>query len=97
MIDLPFLPYWMNETSGKLREAVFALTRTWNGDCNQLSPKHLKILKKYFALWINYPGWKRSGHEQEFDRLSLQLKSIATIEQLNQWLENARDIGIDPL
>lgn len=96
-MNASFLPYWKNETSGKLKNAILALMDTWTDKHYSLSPQELEMLKTYFALWIDYPSWDRTGQEQQFEALSSQLKSVTSTQQLNQWLEDAMDIGIDPL
>lgn len=96
MISAP-PPYWKNETSGKLKNAILALMDTWTDKHYLLSPQELETLKDYLTLWIDYPEWDRSGQEQQFELLSSQLKSVTSTEQLNQWLDDALHIGIDPL
>ena len=78
--------YWMNETSGVLRPAV----ETYLAG-EPLAPEHVAAMRAYLRLWIYAPGW--AGAEELSDRVD-RLTDRASI---SDWLNDALEIGIDPL
>lgn len=90
----PFLPYWRNESSGKLALAVeryfaFAIGE----DSKPLSDSEIALLKGYLKFWLDYP-WQGLGDELDF--LRAEFAQSRTYEQLRDCIETALDLGIDP-
>ncbi len=89
-----FLPYWRNETSGKLALAVkryfdFAV----GDDPNPLTDSELSLLKGYLKFWIDYP-WQGLG--SDLDYLRAEFIEASNYEQLQACVEEALELGIDP-
>jgi hypothetical protein len=80
--------YWMNETSGILRPTVEA----YLGGV-ELSETGLMALRQYLERSITAPNWRGEGVEGLRERI----EDLDTREKLEAWLDDALDIGIDPL
>ena len=90
----PFLPYWRNESSGKLALAVeryFAFVV--GDDPNPLTDSEIALLKGYLKFWLYYP-WQGLG--SKLDDLQAQFEEVETYEQLTDCLNTARTLNIDP-
>lgn len=89
-----FLPYWRNESSGKL---ALAVERYFNfaagNDAKPLTESELVLLKGYLKFWIEYP-WQGQGFE--LDILRTEFDGAATYEQLTECIDAALELGIDP-
>jgi hypothetical protein len=81
--------YWMNETSGHLEAAVIAYLNE-----RELNRGDIDLLKSYFAIWTNATVWSESD---ELDKLRQSIGAIATIADIDRWLDRALNMGIDPL
>jgi hypothetical protein len=80
--------YWMNEVSGKLEPAIWALLE---GD--QLSEDQIPLVRAYLRQWIMAPGW----HGVALDALQARVDGLTTTEAIRLWLADALKVGIDPL
>jgi hypothetical protein len=78
--------YWLHETSGVLRPAVEAYLAG-----GESSAAHVATLCAYFRQWMEAAPW---GGADELRAKVDGLTSRATIED---WLDQALDLGIDPL
>lgn len=89
-----FLPYWRNETSGKLAKAVLIY---WDFvvDENQLKPtqEQISLIRAYLEIWAEYP-WQ--GNEIELAQLRKSVKQITRVSDISKWLDKALKLGIDP-
>ncbi len=79
--------YWMNETSGVLRPVIMRYL-----DGEDLDTSDVEIMKAYLRQWME-GGWKG----EDAARLRAGIRRIATAADLRRWLDEAHDIGIDPL
>ncbi len=89
-----FLPYWRNESSGKLAEAVeryFAFAV--GDDLTPLTDSELVLLKGYLKFWVEYP-WQVSA--LNLNALRAKFDEVESYEQLRDCIELALDLGIDP-
>lgn len=89
-----FLPYWRNESSGKLAKAVeryFAFG--YGEDPLPLTDSELIILRTYLSAWINYP-WE--GFDRDLRKLQDKFENAETFEELQQCMDIAASFGIDP-
>ena len=89
-----FLPYWRNESSGKLAMAIeryFAFK--YEEDPLPLNEIELIILKTYLSAWINYP-WE--GFGKGLRKLRDKFENAETFEELQQCIDIAQSFGIDP-
>lgn len=89
-------PYWKNEASGILQPAVIALIE--HGANPQTyappTPQQVGLIKQYFALYINAPCWRVT---EELAALREAVQGLQTVEDLDRWLNQAIQEGIDPL
>jgi hypothetical protein len=81
--------YWMNETSGVLRPAVEGYLKG-----APLSGPQIAALRAYFRQWINAGAW-RSG--EALEELRRGVDRLMTRAEIDSWLDDALDLGIDPL
>lgn len=87
--DHPDAPkYWMYETSGVLAPAVEAYLNGAPMTMNQLG-----AMRAYLRQWINSPVWRGP----EIDVLRVNINSIGTRDDIDRWLSQALQSGIDPL
>jgi hypothetical protein len=80
--------YWMNETSGILRPTVEAYLGG-----GELSETGLMVLRQYLERSITASNSRGEGVEGLRERIA----DLDTREKLEAWLDDALDIGIDPL
>ena len=80
--------YWMYETSGALRPAIVAYLKD-----EPLTDEHIAAIRHYLAQWIYAPGFDGQG----VGRLRDTLGGLKSRQAIDQWLDEAMDIGIDPL
>ena len=85
--------YWMWEETGALKEAVAAYLER-----QEVTPLFLD----YLNYWIDAPVWKRNPQFNAADRLELQTlidrsKELKTAEDVNNWMHDAVEFGIDLL
>ncbi len=80
--------YWMHETSGKLRPVVESLILG-----TQLTSHEVGIMRAYLAQWMASP-W---GPEDVVQSLRDRIPGLTSTHDIHEWLEDADEIGIDPL
>lgn len=78
--------YWMHETSGVLKPVVEKYLRH-----EKLSPGDIVIMRAYLRQWIEADGFK------DGEILRDTVRSITTQRELEDWLDDAMAVGIDPL
>lgn len=86
--------YWRDETSGVLAAAV----QNYLTD-HALTPNEIRYMRAYCVQWVNSSAWdlNPSGAGKELAALRESAKEIFSIQQLDKWLHDAVDIGMDPL
>jgi hypothetical protein len=94
--DHPQAPkYWMYEVSGKL---VPAIKRYLEG--TRAFPDDVNLIRAYLRQWIDSPVWE-DGAEGEtrsaLDDLRRKARELRTIDDITAWVEDALNLGIDPL
>jgi hypothetical protein len=90
---MPSCPgYWRNETSGVLAPVVEAYLRQEPLDAGAVT-----IMRAYLRQWINAGCWDMRGPSIELRALRARVELIATREDIETWIWDALDIGIDPL
>ena len=79
--------YWLNETGGELRPAVWAYLRG-----EQLGPDEISVIRDYLRQWMagDFVG-------PAADELREMVEQIGGRQTLREWLEAALEAGIDPL
>ena len=77
--------YWMNETTGVLRPVV---ERYLHGQI--LTAAEVAVMRAYLRQWIaaDWPG---------VGKLRARIDTIVTHDDVDAWLDDALDRGIDPL
>jgi hypothetical protein len=87
--DDPRAPkYWMHETSGVLKPVIEAYL---NGE--ELNVQQISLLRAYLRQWIDSPCWRGP----KIDPLRRQVRNLQTRDDIDHWLEQALEEGIDPL
>jgi hypothetical protein len=82
--DLDGPGYWMNETSGVLRPAVEAYLNR-----EPMSEGEIAAMRAYLRQWI-------AGFFGAAD-LAGRVDKLTSREAIEDWLDDATEIGIDPL
>ena len=96
--DHPHAPkFWMNETGGKLIPAV----RRYLAD-ERAEPGDADLLRAYLRQWIDSPVWDSGATDltdgqTELAKLRKAVREIRTRHDVNAWLHDALNVGIDPL
>ena len=79
--------YWMFETSGVLRPTIEAYVHG-----KPLSAEQIVTFRAYLRQWMGGP-WQGP----QVDALRARLDTLTTRDAIDSWLDDALDIGIDPL
>jgi hypothetical protein len=84
---------WRDETSGELPAAIDCYYGFRIGE--QAEPTHAQItvMIDYIRHHINAPCWAVSG---EVERLREQAATLQTVEDINRYIRQAREIALDP-
>lgn len=80
--------YWMYETSGVLRPAVYAYLLD-----DPLTPEQVAAIRAYLRQWIAAPAW--AGPEVQALRAGID--GLQGRREITAWLARAMEAGIDPL
>lgn len=80
--------YWMNETTGVLRPAVEHYLRS-----EPMSPSDFAAMRAYLRQWIDGP-WQGPD---ELHALRAGVNQLTSREAIDDWIELANELGIDPL
>ncbi len=97
MTNLRAMPlYWRNETSG-LPAAIGAyLDNRIHG--TSMSAEEVGLVRAYLVQWIDAPGWENNDTLwDELIALRIDSRALNSPEQIQSWLREALEIGIDPL
>ena len=91
--------YWMYETSGRLKAAIHAYLNYMGNPVHfPMSDDHIALIREYLKQWINAPAYTAAeGFEVEKAALRESVEAIATARDIDRWLDQATEIGIDPL
>lgn len=78
--------FWLNETGGKLQPAII---RYLKGD--SLSREDIGLIRAYLRQWMaGFPGPENAA-------LAKQIDGLDGRERIQDWLDLALEMGIDPL
>lgn len=89
--DHPDAPkYWMLEIGDQLRPAIMRYLEN-----EPLEAGDVDIIRAYLRQWIDSPVWNAEG--EEVDDLRRKVREIRTRSDVCDWIEDALDLGIDPL
>lgn len=80
--------YWMHETSGVLRPAIEAYL--FGGS---MTGEQIAAMRAYLRQWIFAPSWRGDEIAELRDRVD----TLTSREAINSWLDDAEQLGIDPL
>lgn len=81
--------YWKYETSGVLQHAVEAYL-----EGGALTVQDIAALRAYLRQWIHAPVWSKTP---QLIQLQGRIHTIRGRQDLDRWLSDALDQGIDPL
>lgn len=108
-MDIPFRNggpcYWMHEETGILQQAVNAYFLPYRTvmviPSIELAEKPLLYLRSYLVHWADAPCYKNNPHatDEDLGRLKELIESAKRInsrKDIDEWLEQALEIGIDP-
>lgn len=88
--DHPDAPkYWMHETSGLLRPVIEDYLNGYG-----LSQGQIGTMRAYLRQWFASPAW---GPSDELYALRARIEAIASRDDIEGIIEDAMDLGIDPL
>jgi hypothetical protein len=85
------LGHWMNETSGELRPAVMAYLHH-----DPLSDADISAMRAYLRQWVSVEGSWMYG-DPAVEPLRAKIDRLTSIEAINEWMNEAIELGIDPL
>lgn len=87
------LLYWKQEKSGVLEIAIHRFLNDL-----PLNDDLLSHLQTYCQHWADFDGW-RVPFEQKEDlaRMRSSIRDFKTVDDLQNWLDLALELGIDPL
>jgi hypothetical protein len=81
--------FWMYETSGVLRPVIETYL---HGE--QLTRTQIATMRAYLRQWIFSPVW---GGGPGLEKLRGHIDTIQSRADIDRWLTDATDEGIDPL
>lgn len=89
--------YWLYETGGELAEAM----RRYIGN-EELSVRDLGLIRAYLRQWVDSPAWDANPaasdlSKRRLNRLRAKVFDAMTKERIDQCVEMAVDMGMDPL
>lgn len=88
---------WQDDVTGVLPKAVMAVLETGPDTNTVATPAQIELVRDYCDYYINAPCWRTDGAQAEFTRLRERVKNITTFQELDVWLHDALEVGIDPL
>lgn len=88
---------WQDDVTGVLPAAVMAVLETGPDTNTVVTAAQIELVRDYCDYYIGAPCWKTDGEGGEFERLRSQVKHIHTLNELDAWLHDALEVGIDPL
>jgi hypothetical protein len=89
--------YWRNETSGRLENTIekyFLCRERIEQNRPDFTDSDVALLRGYFFHWASAPNF--SVHN-DLSELIKQIRSIHSIEDIDQVLGNLTELGLDPL
>lgn len=94
--DHPQAPkYWMYEIGGKLRPAM---KRYLSDETSE--PGDVDLIRAYLRQWIDSPVWNDGADDEtrsDLARLRAEVATLRSNGDITRWVEDAVDMGIDPL
>jgi len=93
MLPLGTPLYWMDETSGELRDAVMAYLNN-RIDGTLITDEQITLVRTYLEYYVNAPCWKG---ESRLQALREKIRKADSAEKIDKWIQQALDIGMDPL
>lgn len=91
--------YWRNEPSGLLAAAVMAM-HAHGADPKQPGPsaEQLGMIARYAQYYINAPCWDIASEvfATELAQLRAQAKAMKTLADVQAWIGQCLNIGVDP-
>ncbi len=92
---------WQDDVTGELPAAVTAfidhqLRRT------TITPEQIELIRDYFEYYINAPCWETgegedSAYHEDFTSLRKRVKTLKSTEELDVWIKECLNVGLDPL
>jgi hypothetical protein len=61
-----------------------------------LTDVQLEMVRDYCEYYISAPCWRTDDAEEQFRKLRTQIQTIRTRQELEVWLHESLEVGIDP-
>ena len=89
--------YWRNETGGALAPAIEAYLNQ-----RPMCREDFQVIARYLTQWIDAPCWDNEPLldeelKTELKLLRMRARLIRSRVEIDQWIEDAMGLGIDPL
>lgn len=84
--------YWMYETSGQLEPVIWSYLQG-----EKMPDSQIRIMRAYLRQWFASPVWEPGGPSGPLEALRDRIDDIATRDDIEGILDDAMDLGIDPL
>ncbi len=88
---------WQDDVTGVLPAAVLAFLDFSLGVNVAFTAEQLDLVRDYCQYYINAPCWNTTDMEAAFVELRERIIGVQAVEELDKWLHDCLDIGIDPL
>jgi len=97
MGGVPLYPvfHWQDLRFDRVRPAIKSFIDYGAGQGPEPSNVDLEIVRRWFEYIITAPCWYCAG--DELVELQQSVKTLQNITQLREWLDQALELGIDPL
>ncbi len=86
---------WQDDVTGVLPKAVLAFFD------QTVNPEQFSLVREYGEYYINAPCWDWNPHlteegKEELAQVRNRIKTVATSQELLDWVYMCLDLGIDP-
>lgn len=88
---------WQDEQSGVLRAAVLAVMDYALHRTPDLGIGQLELVRGYCQYYVHAPCWEFDGQTPELEELRERIVGVQTFSELDKWIHDCLDVGLDPL
>jgi hypothetical protein len=86
--------FWKDEQSGVLRNAVRAYLGHGLKPEEELPDEQVELVRAYLDYVIHAPCWQG---DKRIPDLRARVKTLETVNELDEWIDGCLELGIDPL
>ncbi len=87
---------WQDDVSGELPAAMKAFV-DHHVVKTPITPEQIELVREYFEYYINAPCWTVEGMETQFTRLRESIKTLKSVQEIDAWIHQCLEVGIDPM